>query len=310
MSSPRPSARVSVIIPTYNRAHLLGAAIESVLAQNYPDVEIIVADDGSTDNTAEVVMRHGSQVVYLPLPHRGLPAAPRNAALALASGDYVAFLDSDDLFLPQKLALQAPVLDAKPEVGLVYSDGYFFEDTPEQITGHALAGLNRPSGAVFGELLRANFIFMPLILLRRSLLQLTGGFDERPGLLVAEDYDLWLRLALQTHFHYVPGDVAAIRIHAGNISAGTQRIRTSILDILERLDERFPALMAQHARARHEAYAINHGALAHAAWRQRQRPLALHHLRKALWHTVRLPALGLGMIAAVRQRRRLRAGGE
>src|SRR3954447_10124486 len=167
--------RVSILIPTYNRANFLRAAIESILAQELSDpaidIEIIVADDGSTDNTGEVVARFGSRVKYLSLPHRGQPAAPRNSALAAATGEYIAFLDSDDLFLPQKMALQIPILDTMPDVGVVYSDGVFFDTTPDKVTGRALAGLNTPSGLVFGELLRANFIFMPLILVRHKILK-------------------------------------------------------------------------------------------------------------------------------------------
>ncbi|MCC6454285.1 MAG: glycosyltransferase [Caldilineaceae bacterium] len=300
--------RVSVIIPTYNRAELLGDAIASVLAQEYQDFEVIVADDGSTDQSAEVVKRFGPRVIHLALPHRGQPAAPRNAALAVAAGDYIAFLDSDDLFLPHKLALQVPILEANPQIGLVYSDGYFFAGDPDKMTGHALAGLATPSGNVFGELLRANFIFMPLILVRRTLLEASGGFDEHPDLLVAEDYDLWLRLALQTSFQYVPGDVAAIRLHPGNISANTLRIRQRILGILQRLDAQRPALMAQYALARHEAYAINHGAIAQEALRQRHTGLAMHHLGRALWHTAQLPGFGLAFLRAWKNRRRLRLG--
>ena len=118
--------RVSVIIPTYNRADLLGEAIDSVLAQSYQDFEMIVADDGSTDETAMVASKYGDKVRFLALPHRGQPAAPRNAGIAAATGEYISFLDSDDLYLPDKLALQVPALDENPKVGMVYSSAHFF----------------------------------------------------------------------------------------------------------------------------------------------------------------------------------------
>ncbi len=298
--------RVSVIIPTYNRADLLGNAIASVLAQSYSDIEVIVADDGSTDHTAEVVASFDSCVRHLRLPHRGQPAAPRNSALAVATGEYIAFLDSDDLFLPNKLALQVPVLDANPQVGLVYSDGYFFSEHPDQPAGHALAGLSTPSGAVFGELLRSNFLFMPLVLIRRTLLEKSGGFSEQPDLLVAEDYDLWLRLSLQTDFQYVPGDVAAIRLHSNNISGNIWRMRKSILGILQRFDREDATTMATHAVARHEAYAISHGALARIAWLERRTGLLFTHLGHALWHTVQLSGFGTSVWVAWWKRRKMR----
>jgi GT2 family glycosyltransferase len=303
--------RVSVIIPTYNRAHFLTAAIESVLAQTGLDalgidIEIIVADDGSTDNTAEVVAAYGASVRYLPLPHRGQPAAPRNAGLAVATGEYIAFLDSDDLFLPQKITRQVPVLQANAEIGLVYSDGRFFENTPDRIAGRALAGLETPSGEVFGALLAANFVFMPLLVVRRALLEKTGGFKEHPDLLVAEDYDLWLRLARQTKFQFVDAEVAAIRLHEGNISGNSLRIHRSILGILQRLDQEEPALMSSHQNARHEAYVRQHGAIAALALAERRWKPAAEHLIQALWHSVQLPGLGIPAMRKWRARRRLR----
>lgn len=298
---------VSVIIPTYNRADLLRDAIASVLAQDYPNVEVIVADDGSTDHTADVVASFGSRLTYLALPHRGLPAATRNAAIAAAAGEYIAFLDSDDLFLSHKLSLQVPVLEANPHIGVAYSDGYFFDSAPSRPIGHALAGLATPSGNVFGELLRANFLFMPLTLIRRALLENMGGFSEAPDLVVAEDYDLWLRLATEIKFHYVPGDVAAIRMHTGNISANKLRIHHCILGILHRLDTQFPVLMAEYAPQRHEGYARNHGGIAQAAMQQRQWGLAMRHASYALWHTIQLPGMGLGTVRAWWERRQLRA---
>ena len=125
---------MSVIIPTYNRAAYIADAIQSVQSQDHADVEIIVADDGSTDDTPAIVAGFGDALLYLPLAHSGLPAATRNRGLAKATGDFVAFLDSDDLFLPHKLKSQLSVLLSHPEAGLVYSDGYYFRDDPGQPT--------------------------------------------------------------------------------------------------------------------------------------------------------------------------------
>jgi hypothetical protein len=181
-----------------------------------------------------------------------------------------------------------------------------FETTPDEVAGHALTGLATPSGAVFGELLRANFIYMPLILIRHTILKTVGGFDERPDLLVAEDYDLWLRLAMQTNFYFVPGNVAAIRVHPGNISANTQRVRQRIVSILQRFDTQYPAFMQRYSRSRHEAYAINHGAIAQAALQQRQWGPAARHAGIDMWHMLHLPGLGIESMRTWSQRRRLR----
>ncbi len=308
--------KISVIIPTYNRAGFIAAAIDSVLGQDLTgtdldptgDIEIIVADDGSTDDTAAVVVRYGSRVRYLALSHRGQPAAPRNAALAVATGEFVALLDSDDLFLPQKFALQYPVLRDDPTLALVYSDGRFFTDDPTQATGSVQAGLPTPSGDILGDMLRGNFLAPPVVLIRRQWLDSVGHFDESPDLRAVEDYDLWLRLAIHAPARFVPGEVAAIRRHPGNISVDAAKLRQRSLTVLRRLDAAYPDRMYANPDARHEAYARHHGAVAIAAWQQRQRSTALRHAAAAARHMLQLPGAGLGPLWAWMHRRRLRAG--
>ncbi len=118
--------RVSILIPTYNRADLIGAAVDSVLAQTFQDFEIIVVDDGSTDGTADVLARYGERVQYLRIEHAG-PAPARNAGFRAARGEYVCILDSDDLYYPHKLALQVAHLDAHPDTVMVYTDFSAFD---------------------------------------------------------------------------------------------------------------------------------------------------------------------------------------
>ena len=119
--------RISVIIPTYNRADYLPQAIDSVLTQTHHAAEIIVVDDGSTDNTREVAERYGPRVTYLTTDHGGVAHA-RNVGVRHASGEYLAFLDSDDLFYPYMLELESRILDAFPEIGMVYAEMSAFDD--------------------------------------------------------------------------------------------------------------------------------------------------------------------------------------
>ena len=297
---------VSVIIPTYNRAELISQAIDSVLAQTVPAHEIIVADDGSTDDTAAVVAAYGDRVRYLALPHRGQPAATRNAGIRAATGVLLAFLDSDDLFLPDKLARQIAALAQTPAAGVVYSNGLYFRTTPAEPVGRVLDGLPTPSGWVFGELLTGNFLAPPAVLVRRRALDAAGLFEESPGFFAVEDFDLWLRLAAQTPFVYAPGDVAAIRRHEGGISRNTANLRRGVLNVLAACDRRSPALMQQHAAARHEAYALSHGAVAAAETRAHHWRPALDHGARATGHLLRMPGLGIPALRAWRQRSRLR----
>jgi GT2 family glycosyltransferase len=156
--------------------------------------------------------------------------------------------------------------------------------------------------------LRGNFLTPGVILIRRQLLESVGGFDENPALMAVEDYEIWLRLAMHTEILYVPGDVAAIRRHAQNISRDTLRLRSRCLYMLQEIDRKYPEIMEAHADARHEGYARQHGAIALAAWQQRKLGLAGRHAVQAARHTVQLPGAGLQPFVAWWHRRRLRSG--
>ena len=299
--------KISVIIPTYNRAACIADAIRSVEAQAYRNIEIIVADDGSTDHTTAVVSGFGDTVSYLSLPHLGLPAATRNRGLARATGDFIAFLDSDDQFLPGKLMLQLSAFSSHPQAGIVYSDGYYFRDDPSQPTGQLLAGLATPSGDVLPDLLRGNFLVSPaMLLIRRSCLDVVGTFDEDPNLHVAEDYELWLRFVAHFPVAYAPGHVAAVRRHEGSISRDVAPLRGCALLALGKLQERIPDLGATYAAALNEGYARNHGAIAMAHLRQGQMIRGLRHAFQALRFCLRTPGLGTKALLDWLRRRRVR----
>ena len=118
-------SKVSVAIPTYNRAHYICETIDSVLVQTYKDYEIIVVDDGSTDNTREILKRYGGKIKYFYQANQG-QASAWNYAVSQSSGEYIAFLDDDDLWFPEKLERQVEVLDKNPDLGFVCSESYVF----------------------------------------------------------------------------------------------------------------------------------------------------------------------------------------
>jgi glycosyltransferase involved in cell wall biosynthesis len=224
---------VSVIIPTRNRSALLREALDSVYAQEGAKssfgLEVTVVDNASTDSTADVVSQY-PETQYLRLPTNKGAAVARNVGIAASKGAYVAFLDDDDLWLPGKLHLQVPALEATPEAGAVYSR--FVARWGAQPSGSEDVIPNMrvpPSGMVFPHLLMGNFCGNALgLLLRRSALEAVGGFDET--LAYAEDYDLWLRLASHAPFAFVPGVVAVWRLSPhGHYATGIvdgSRVRT------------------------------------------------------------------------------------
>lgn len=189
------SPTVSVIIPTYNRWPLVGAAIESVLAQSYGEFEIVVVDDGSTDDTAQQLGRFGSRLRNLKQPHRGVSAA-RNLAVRHARGSYLAFLDSDDLWLPEKLTVQTAFMEQNPKVQICQTEEIWIRNG---VRVNPKAKHRKPSGDIFISSLELCLVSPSAAMLTRELFERVGGFDE--NLPVCEDYDLWLRIAVN---HAVP----------------------------------------------------------------------------------------------------------
>ncbi|MFN2468031.1 MAG: glycosyltransferase family 2 protein [Gaiellaceae bacterium] len=250
--------RVSVIIPTRNRSALVVEAVESVLRQSFGDLEVIVADDGSTDDTAARLGALAGPVRYLRLPETGGPARARNAALDLARGALVAFLDDDDAWEPEKLARQVALLDADASVDLVHT-GFSILDDDGAVTAPQLAPWQTARGPLFDRLFRGCFVSLSSVVIRRASLERAAGFDERRP--VAEDYALWLRLGPDTTAACIPEPL--VRLRRGGPTLSTREpllvydVSVSILaDLLERggldLPQRLrcrTAISDLHARA-------------------------------------------------------------
>jgi len=186
--------KISVIIPTYNRREFLARAIDSVLDQGWRDFELIVVDDGSTDETARSVASYGGRVRYLYQENRG-PAAARNTGVRAAEGEFIAFLDSDDRFAPEKLAVQQAAMAARPEYLISHTDEIWYRrgELLHQKKKHF-----RPHGFIFGECLKLCVVGMSTVMLRREFFEKVGYFDEE--LPCCEDYDLWLRASVSLPF--------------------------------------------------------------------------------------------------------------
>lgn len=212
-----PAPTVTVITATYNKAGLLRRTLDSVLAQTVAPLEVLVADDGSTDETGAMLRAYAGRVTHLRLPHHGQPAAPRNAALKVARGEWLAFVDHDDLWAPDKLERQLAL--ATPEVGILCSNASLIdaEDRPlgrNQHEVHPLAKEPDPVRALIG----GNFVICSSVLARAPLVREVGGFSEDPVLLGVDDYDLWMRCALRTQLRYAHAPLVQYRWGHGNLS--------------------------------------------------------------------------------------------
>lgn len=211
--------RVSIITPTYNRVHLIGEAVESVLAQTVSDWELLIVDDGSTDNTREVLAVYQSdpRIHYLYQPNQGQSLA-RNAALAKARGEFIGFLDSDDIWYFDKLERQLAAFGAHPEVHIVHGDEATIDEQGRELSRE---NMRRYSGWITPQLLTDNCVSITTALVRRECFDTLGGFDPKYG--VADDYELWLRFSARYRFHYEPGLVAGYRVMAAQISSDKRR---------------------------------------------------------------------------------------
>jgi glycosyltransferase involved in cell wall biosynthesis len=216
--------RVSVIIPSFNCARYVGRAIESVLTQTYRDYEIIVVDDGSTDGTAETVSRYRDKVRYFYQANSGVSSA-RNLALKVSSGAFVAYLDADDLWNPEKLDRQMQFFDAHPECGLLHSDVSVIDEEDRIVHARFNAETARrvPQGHCTHDLLQRCHIQTLTVVERRECVEKIGGFDEQ--LPVAQDYMHWIMIALSGWaFGYIDEPLAKYRWRAGSLMGSRKRL--------------------------------------------------------------------------------------
>jgi len=226
-----PPPQVSVIMPAYNAAAYIEESIQSVFRQTFRDFEVVVIDDGSTDATAEVAAAAGG-VVRLLRQANGGAASARNRGIEASRGEFIAFLDADDLWHPRMLRAQLEAFARHPEAGLVFTNCW-------NTDGKRILPLTRTAqrqaaqGSVFRPLLADNFVMTTTVMLRRVCLERVGLFDE--SLPVSEDYDLWLRIARHYPFAFVPEALGRYRLHAGGTFLNSEKRYAARRQILAKL---------------------------------------------------------------------------
>ena len=226
-------ANVSVIVPTYNCATYLPDAIDSVLAQTFKDFEIIIVDDGSTDNTREVVKKYGLQIKYIYQENKG-PSAARNLGIQSSNGQYIAFLDSDDIWLPQKLELQMNEFLKSPSTGLVTCGRYNIDSNGA--LQECLCDISYISRTKALDLFLTKNILHggnSQVVIKRECLDKVGLFDEE--LHVAEDWDLWLKICKQYDFKGLNKPLVKIRIRENSQSSYGDKNLKNELKYLDRI---------------------------------------------------------------------------
>ncbi len=239
--------KVSVVLPTYNRASLLKRAIKSILNQTYQDFEMIIVDDGSTDNTENVVKGFGNEGIrYISHDNNRGAGAARNTGIKVARGRYIAFLDSDNQWLPEKLEKQMQFIQHKTEDVVVYTDYWDWENRRHMLSHRKI----QKDGDIHDILLEDNFIDTSTVLVSKECLHKAGLFDET--LPRYQDWELWIRLSKYYRFVYLDEPLAKVHFTPGCITSNDEALLPARRIIFEKHFEdiaKRPDLLARHLYA-------------------------------------------------------------
>lgn len=257
---------ISIVLPTYDRQHYLAETIGSIFGQTLQDWELIIVDDGSgTQTRAYLETLQGlSKVRLIWLPHSGTPAVARNAGIRAARGDYIAFMDSDDVWLPHKLECQLASLMQRTDRGWSQTSFLFMD-----AAGNPERYMPAADGWIFELLLSGETVIaLPSVLISRSLLEELGGFNETR--VTSEDYELWLRCALRSAVDAIPEPLTRVRRHQEHYGQPVGAVQNCLRVVDEFVDNGFTVGLESLVRRR-RATLLAHLARAHVISRQRTR---------------------------------------
>ena len=281
MSARAPTVRetaagkplVSVVMPAYNAEAFVGEAIESALAQTYRPLEVIVADDGSTDGTAEVVRAFGDPVRCFGQENQG-PAGARNLAMRHARGEYVAFLDADDRWHPEKIRVQVETMARESDLGLLATLSISSDNLSDPLPACDASVKRVPFEALYVR----NHFMTSSVMARRCVLDEVGGFDTQ--FFGPEDYDMWLRLTASAASGTLQVPLAYHRDVEGGVQDNAERMRSMARRVLDKADETWPERITWSMRRQARAWQDNGAAWLHSM--QRRQGLAFWRILQSL----------------------------
>lgn len=271
---------VSVVIPAYNAERHIADALASIKEQTLRDIEVLVVDDGSTDGTLRQVERFSDSLDLIALRQANNgPAAARNAGVRRARGQYCAFLDADDVMLPERLAIQAALLDAEPDLGLVYTDLMTFD--AGGIIHRTRRAFSEPCGGlVIDQLLLDNFITTSTVMAPKNKLIEAGLFSEARR--ISEDFELWLRIAARWPVGFIDRPLVQYRRRPGSLSANKVATGRSALEVIETFWQEHAEYRKNHPALYRRSLAHHLTAVGSAALDQGERRTALAYLLRSL----------------------------
>lgn len=229
---------ISVVIPTYNSAGYICEAIDSVLNQTCSDYEILVIDDGSTDNTGVLVQSRYPAIRYIRTENKGVSHA-RNLGISKARGELIAFLDADDRWMPEKIEKQAALFQADKTIGMVFTENYFFnEQGVSAFTANKRSRLMR--GNIVRNIFLNSYVVTSTVMVRKSVFDRVGLFEEE--LAVAEDDNMWMRIGMKHRIELLDERLVQYRMTAGSLSSDFKAIVTGVNRQIQILQTRYPDL--------------------------------------------------------------------
>ena len=275
---------VSIVTPVYNGSQYLSEAIESALAQTYKNFELLIVNDGSTDNSKSIISAYLSnpKIRYFEQQNAGVAAA-RNLALRYANGKYIGFLDQDDLWLPDKLSTQIEFLKTNQEIAFVHSRQDYIQADGTPIADYPKDWISDLHGKCFTELFRRNRIAVLTVLLRKSVIDDIGFFNETVSR--ADDYELWLRICSKYPLGFQDKKLALYRCHDTNASRDYIEMEQAELNALETLYKKNKeAFIFIDKNTLNNRFSKLHTEVANGFfWQKHNYGFALHHYLKALY---------------------------
>lgn len=241
--------KVSVIVPTFNRAAILRETLGSILCQTFPDFELIVVDNESTDGTEAVVRSFADpRIRYFRHANGGIVAVNRNFGMAAARGEYIAFCDDDDQWMPEKLARQLEAFARDGGLGLVCTNAVDFDGQRER--GIRVTRKLRPRDFSFEGLARGSYIINSSVMVRKRAIEEVGPMDESPEIFTAEDFELWLRIARRYRIVFLKEPLVRYRVHpTGHGQTQSTQMKAEIMErVFGKLLEKGFISAAEHRR--------------------------------------------------------------
>ncbi len=229
---------VSVIMPAFNSEQYISDAIDSVLQQTYQNFELIVVNDGSTDRTEDILKKISNSIHLISQSNQGAASA-RNKGIMAAQGEYISFLDSDDIWFKDTLKLQHEYLTSHLYFGLVYGKRQVFDCKGNLDKNWMIKyGFSQPEGYIFQDLILSASILLSTVMVRRKVLDKVGLFDK--SLPLGEDYDLWLSISTKYKIGYIPDDLVKYRRHPKSLTASNYSLKPWDIEVAEKALRIYP----------------------------------------------------------------------